>query len=263
MRKIVISDCERVELTAPIARAYGVGLEATTFYDTNYLDEHPDGIATYRAQTHEIPYMSMHGPFTGLSTGVRDRAIRDVTMRRYLESCDTAERLGIRDIVIHNNYYDYCAPKTVWLENTVSFFAELTQEISGRNICFHLENTLERDGELICQVLSRTDSAQLDLCLDVGHAQGMVPDGLPATEWVRRYGEWIGHVHLHNNSGHRDEHRNLNDGVIPMQELLALLEARSPNAVWCVECGLPWQDVTQSLKYLIKMGYLPRREGTA
>ena len=44
MRHIVISDCERPEQTAPIARAYGVGLECTTFYDPNFLPEHPGGI---------------------------------------------------------------------------------------------------------------------------------------------------------------------------------------------------------------------------
>lgn len=259
MKQIVIADAERPLLTAPIAREYGVGIEATTFYDTNYLEEHPQGIEEYLRTMEGIPFLTMHGPFTGLSTGVRDRLIREVTMRRYLEACDTAEALGVRDIVVHNNYYDYCAPRDVWRENTYAFFADLTERIQGRNLCFHLENTLERDGELIAEVIRHTASPQVDLCLDVGHAQGMVPDGLPALEWVRRYGDLIGHVHLHNNSGRRDEHRNLNDGVIPMAEVLALLEERSPNAIWCIECGLPFQDVRVSLEYLISLGYLSRQ----
>ena len=50
MRHIVISDCERPEQTAPIARAYGVGLECTTFYDPNFLPEHPGGIEDYLAK---------------------------------------------------------------------------------------------------------------------------------------------------------------------------------------------------------------------
>ena len=45
MKAIVIADSERPQITVPIALAYGVGLECTTFYDPNYLEEHPDGIA--------------------------------------------------------------------------------------------------------------------------------------------------------------------------------------------------------------------------
>jgi sugar phosphate isomerase/epimerase len=201
MRHIVISDCERPEQTAPIARAYGVGLECTTFYDPNFLPEHPGGIEDYLRTTEGISFKTMHGPFAGLSTGVRDRQIRAVTMGRYLEACGTAQALGLRDIVIHNNYYDYCAPRDVWRQNTRDFFRELLERIQDRDVCFHLENTLERDGELIAEVVSTAASPKLDMCLDVGHAQGMVRDGLPALDWVERYGGMIGHVHLHNNCG--------------------------------------------------------------
>lgn len=261
MQHIVIADAECPQKTAPIALEYGVGLEATTFYDTNYLEDHPNGIAEYLLDTKGIPFMTMHGPFTGLNTGVRDKLIRGVTLQRYLEACDTAEKLGIRDIIIHNNYYDYCAPRDVWRVNTRQLFDDLLQKIAGRNIRFHLENTLERDGELIAEVVRNAGSDQLRICLDVGHTQGMVHDGLSALEWIERYGELIGHVHLHNNYGQRDEHRNINDGTIPMKEVLAKLEEKAPDANWCIECGLPWQDVRQSLDYLIELGYLAPKAG--
>lgn len=260
MKQLVISDCERPEETVPIARAYGVGIECTTFYDTNFLLEHPDGIAEYLRVAGDVPFKTMHGPFTGLSTGVRDREIRAVTMRRYLEACDTAEALGLRDIVIHNNYYDYCAPRDVWRQNTRAFFQELLEKIQGRDVRFHLENTLERDGDLIAEVVTNAASPKLDMCLDVGHTQGMVHGGMPALEWVTRYGSLIGHVHLHNNYGERDQHNNLPDGTLPMEDLLSALEEKAPDAIWCVECGLPRQDVRVSLEYLVRLGYLPRKE---
>lgn len=260
MRQIVISDCERPEQTAPIAREYGVGLDATTFYDTNYLLEHPNGIAEYLHIVEGVPFLTMHGHFTGLSTGVRDKEIRALTMRRYLESCRTAQALGLRDIVIHNNYYDYCAPRDVWRENTRAFFRELLEQTAPFAICFHLENLLERDGELMAEVIRDAASPQLDMCLDVGHAHGAARNGMPPLEWIRRYGDLIGHVHLHNNYGLRDEHNNLSDGTIPMPEVLELLERLSPQAIWCVECGLPRHDVRISLEYLIELGYLKRKE---
>ena len=99
MRHIVISDCERPEQTAPIARAYGVGLECTTFYDPNFLPEHPGGIEDYLRTTEGISFKTMHGPFAGLPTGVRDRQIRAVTMGRYLEACSKIGRASCRERV--------------------------------------------------------------------------------------------------------------------------------------------------------------------
>lgn len=261
MKHIVIADGECVARSAPIARKYSVGLEATTFYDVNYLMEHPDGIQDYLLHTNGIGFMTMHGPFTGLSTGVRDPSIRAITMLRYLQACDTAEALGIEDIVIHNNFYDYCAPVDVWRNNSIAFFAQLAEKIQGRPVRFHLENTLEKNGDLMLELILATNSPQLDLCLDVGHAQGMVPNGMPPLEWIYRYGKHIGHVHLHNNNGLRDEHKNLDDGVLPMEEILAALEERAPDAIWCIECGFPYQDVRRSLDYLIRLGYLPPLKG--
>ena len=95
MKAIVIADSERPQITVPIALAYGVGLECTTFYDPNYLEEHPDGIAVYLRLAGPVPFKTMHGPFTGLSTGVRDKLIRDVTMLRYRQACETAQRLSV------------------------------------------------------------------------------------------------------------------------------------------------------------------------
>ena len=256
MKAIVIGDSERPSITVPIALAYGVGLECTTFYDPNYLEEHPNGIEEYLRIAGLVPFKTMHGPFAGLSTGVRDKLIRDVTMLRYLQACQTAEALGVRDIVIHNNYYDYCAPRDVWLANTKDFFLRLMEQVGSRDVCFHMENTLERDSELMLEVVSYINNPKLDICLDVGHTQGMVRDGMPPLEWVRQCGSWIGHVHLHNNHGQRDEHNNLPDGTIPMKEVLALLEEKAPNAIWCLECGRPGNEVTRSLDYLAELHYL-------
>ncbi len=260
MKHIVIADQERPAETSKIARAYGVGLECTTFYDTNYLEEHPNGIAEYLQTIGKFPYLSMHGPFTGLSTGVRDRLIREVTMKRYLEACATAQKLGVRDIVIHNNYYDYCAPRDVWRENTKVFFADLLESIRDYDVRFHIENTLERDGDLIAEIIQNAGSSKLSMCLDVGHTHGMAKGAMPALDWITSYRDMIGHVHLHNNHGERDEHNNLQNGTIPMEKVLEALEHYAPEANWCIECGLPHQDVTQSLEYLVSLGYLSKKE---
>jgi len=257
MKYLVIGDNEAPERTSAIARKYQVGLECTTFYDTNYLEEHPNGIEDYLKVVEGVRYKTMHGPFTGLNTGVRDRMIRDVTLLRYTQAADTAEKLGIRDIVIHNNWYDYCAPRNVWRVNTRALFAELMERVKDKDVCYHLENTLERDCELMEEVVSVTNSPKLDICLDIGHTQGMVHDGMTALEWIDHCGKMIGHVHLHNNHGKRDEHNNLPHGTLPIPEILAALEQKAPNAGWCLECGgHPGEDVTESLDYLDSLGYL-------
>lgn len=84
--------------------------------------------------------------------------IRDVTLLRYEQSVETAKALGLRDIVIHNNWYDYCAPRNVWRVNTKALFAELMEKIKTEDVCFHLENTLEKDCVLLEEVVRETAS---------------------------------------------------------------------------------------------------------
>ena len=259
MKYLVISDNEAPVLTSAIARKWDVGLECTTFYDTNYLIEHPNGIEEYLQVVEGVRYKTMHGPFTGLNTGVRDKMIRDVTLLRYTQAVETAQKLGVRDIVIHNNWYDYCAPRDVWRVNTRQLFTELMERIRTADVCFHLENTTERDCTLMKELVEAIANPQLDICLDVGHTQGMVHGGMTALEWIDQCGGLIGHVHLHNNHGERDEHNNLPFGTLPMPEILAALEEKAPDAGWCLECGgHPGEDVTPSLEYLDKLGYIEK-----
>lgn len=80
---------------------------------------------------------------------------------------------------------------------------------------------------------------------------------MTALEWIDRCGDIIGHVHLHNNHGERDEHNNLPDGTLPIPEILAALEEKAPQAGWCLECGSrSGDDVVRSLEYLDQLGYL-------
>ena len=87
------------------------------------------------------------------------------------------------------------------------------------------------------------------MCLDVGHVNAY--SEIPASEWLKVCAGEVRHFHLHNNDGSGDVHGGLDQGTIPMKELLAmakelcpaatftleLMDAR-PSAVWLTENGL-------------------------
>jgi sugar phosphate isomerase/epimerase len=162
----------------------------------------------------------------------------------------------VYDVVIHNNYYNYCAPIDVWRANTKAFYRRFLEETDGCNVRFHLENTLELDGELMAEIIDYIHSPRLDMCLDVGHVQGMAHSKMTPQEWIEHYGPIIGYAHLHNNYGQSDEHNNLTDGIIPMEQVLAALEINAPSAIWCLECGRCIADIRTSLDYLVALQYL-------
>lgn len=58
---------------------------------------------------------------------------------------------------------------------------------------------------------------------------------IPALDWLEHCAPWIGHFHIHNNDGTRDQHNALFEGNIPMEEYLLRAEPLCPNATFTFE----------------------------
>ena len=65
-------------------------------------------------------------------------------------------------------------------------------------------------------------------------------------EWLEKCAPWLSHVHLHNNDGSWDTHSPLDEGTIPVKELLIRLDALCPKATITLEL----MDAEASLQWL-------------
>jgi sugar phosphate isomerase/epimerase len=71
-------------------------------------------------------------------------------------------------------------------------------------------------------------------------------------EWIRKCAPYIGHFHIHNNHGDFDTHQGLDDGTIPMNELLQLADELCPDATYSLEVI----ESEGSVKWLEESGLL-------
>ena len=54
-------------------------------------------------------------------------------------------------------------------------------------------------------------------------------------DWLERCAPWIGHFHIHNNDGTRDQHNALFEGTVSMEEFLHRAEELCPDALFTFE----------------------------
>ncbi len=66
-----------------------------------------------------------------------------------------------------------------------------------------LENTYEQTPTIHREILCRLNSPGARFCLDVGHTLAFA--GNSWRDWLPELSPWLGHLHLHDNRGGRDE----------------------------------------------------------
>ncbi|MEW5772778.1 MAG: TIM barrel protein [Thermodesulfobacteriota bacterium] len=175
---------------------------------------------------------SIHLPFLDLQPGALDPGILAATRARLLHALDVARIYAPRHLIghawyfetLHRTFYD------VWLTNAADTWEAVHNSWAGHPPLY-LENTFEPMPEPLVELLGMLAGRGLQgigLCLDLGHwhsfAQGVRLRNLD--RWLDAFSPFLGHVHLHDNSGADDHHLGLGQGDIPWAEVFSGLAAR-------------------------------------
>ncbi len=240
-----------------LAREYGLGIEISEFCTAYNMDEE---YGVYGPLVEEkaacAQRLVVHAPFNELFPCAIDPKARALARDRYCQAMTLAEQLGAKKLVIHGGYHPWIYYPVWYVEQSILFWREFVPRIpQGMTVC--LENVLEPDPEYLLDIVTGVDSPKLRLCLDIGHVNAY--SKLPAAEWIRRWGGWISHFHIHNNDGDFDTHQPLDQGSIPMEEVLRLAQEFCPGASFTLE--LP--EAAGSVAWLVERGLLPREDDYA
>ena len=158
-------------------------------------------------------------------------SIRRVSVEELLASLDTAADLGATKAVLHPPHLGGLAPLV--RDTAMGYAYESLETMIGRaadlGITLCLENMMPHAGA----VYNPADFEALfnrfpacKLTLDTGHAHIGAGSSQKLLEFIRRFGDRIGHVHLSDNSGRGDEHLPLGCGRIDFHSVSeALSEA--------------------------------------
>lgn len=212
-----------------LAEKYDLGIELDQFCTAMYMDM-PD-FETWDADARRfLPRANVfHGPFNELSPCAIDPKVRAVSMDRYNQAFSLMQDYGLKKMVLHGGYIPMVYYPEWYIEQSIIFWKEfLTDKPDDFILC--LENVMEPEPSYLVEIAAGVEDHRCRLCLDSGHANTRRVSTIPIPEWVRAFSPYLSHLHLHNNDGEWDWHKNLAEGTIPMGEVLDLLDELAPSA---------------------------------
>ena len=235
------------------ARELGLGVEIADYCTAMNMDVLLDQTRpVVDNQVRDVPNRLFHGPFNELFPCAIDPLARELAAKRYLQAVKMAGAYGAKKLVFHGGYLPHVYYSCWYTEQSVLFWKDFLKKIP-KDVTLCIENVLESDPQWMADIASGVNDPRFRLCLDVGHAH--VCSEIPVEQWLETLAPWLGHFHIHNNDRSFDTHSPLDQGTIPMKELLARAEALCPDASYTLEVT----DGRRGAQWLLQQGLLEEK----
>lgn len=229
-RKIYISTT--ASDASAVARQWGLGIEIAEYCTAWNMDEklgevHPKVLEEIDGVSNRV----LHAPLNELFPCAIDPKARELAAYRYRQAITLAKQYGAAKVIIHGGYNPWIYYPVWYVEESMKFWQDFLKDDPGVEIV--LENVLEEEPGMLLDIVKGVNNHKLRLCLDVGHVNAY--SKIPVMEWLEACTPYISHFHIHNNDGSWDTHSALNNGSIPMRELLNRAETLCPDATFTLE----------------------------
>ena len=216
-----------------VAKQYGIGIEIADFCTAwNMDDESEQTNKLLKSNLNGIDKRLLHAPFNELFPCAIDKKARQLAAFRYKQAALLAKEYKASKVIIHGGYNPYIYYPEWYVEQSVIFWKSFIKECP-EGVHIALENTFEEAPGLLLDIIKGVDDSRLGICLDVGHVNAY--SKIPVIDWIERMAGYISHFHIHNNDGTCDSHNALNQGSIPMKEVLKLSGKLCPDASYTLE----------------------------
>ena len=227
---ISISSFKALPEIPNLAVKHGLNLEFTGLVDPLIYSE--DFINITKQLKHINLYTSAHGPFYDLIPGSSDQEVSNLAKTKFIRAIDACKKLGIKNIVLHSGWIPTFYEDSVWITNSIAFWKSLLDNLD-ETFTIYLENVLEIKPYLIKDIIDGVNKKNFKACLDIGHVNACAKEDV--LNWIELLGNRIGHVHLHNNFGVKDEHNGLNCGNLDIKTITSYLKINCVSANWNLE----------------------------
>ena len=250
MREICLATID--ENAYALAEKYDLGIELDQFCTAMFMD--PPEFEKYDAEVKAmLPRAKVfHGPFNELSPCAIDPEIGKISMKRYNQAFDLMYQYGLRKMVLHGGFVPLVYFPEWYTEQSIHFWKEFLED-KPEDFILCLENVMEAEPWYLVKIAEAINDPRLKLCLDVGHANVKCVSDVPITEWIKEFAPFLSHVHLHNNNGVWDYHNGLADGILPMKDIVQMLNELAPEASFTFE--IPVNSEQSVLWYLEHFGH--------
>lgn len=192
---------------------------------------------------------TIHSPFMDLNPGSLERLLRDATMQRFEQVLDAAEILRPEVMVFHPGFdrWRYGESTNQWLDLSVAAWRKVLGRAKEIGTVVAVENIFEEEPSTLKALMEAVNDPSFRHCFDVGHWNLFRKVGME--EWFEALGSWIAEVHIHDNSGTRDDHAPPGEGAIDFKLYFELMERYAPDAAYTIEAHSK-EDLLRSLALL-------------
>jgi sugar phosphate isomerase/epimerase len=166
---------------------------------------------------------------TFVSTADLTDSIREASLQEMFNSLEVAAELGSLKVVLHPGHIGGLA---VFVRETVMAYAnDSLAAIIGRaeqlGLCVCLENMFPKcraffEPADFVEILQRFP--KLKLTLDTGHANIGARGSRRTLDFIKQFGPRIGHIHVSDNFGERDDHIPVGSGTIDFSTITKTLK---------------------------------------
>ncbi|NLL23162.1 MAG: sugar phosphate isomerase/epimerase [Tissierellia bacterium] len=215
-----------------VARQYGFGIEIAEFCTARYIDDYFSKMdRTVRNKLKQIERRLLHAPFNELFPCAIDPKARQLAAFRYRQAIDLAKQYNATKVVVHSGYTPGVYYPSWYVQQSILFWKDFLQDDSGIEIV--LENVAETDPSWLIEIINGVNHPKLKLCMDIPHVN--VYSDFPVVKWLEDSAPYISHFHIHNNDGKWDTHSPLDQGVLPMRDILERANHLCPEATYTLE----------------------------
>lgn len=195
----------------------------------------------------------VHSSYIEINMASVNRHLREAALRQNLRCVELAAFLEAGYLVVHpgnlnRNYPSSFLPEA--RECLIQSLKSLTTQAASQRVTIALENgwngkdhPLIRNGDEHAELIESIDSPAFKAFFDVGHANTF---GVDLIGYLDRLQPYLAGIHLHDNSGTKDEHLPLGRGTVHQRVYQRCFEAGVPVVLEMNSLN----DISASLAYL-------------
>ena len=215
-----------------LARRWQLGCEDITFSYAPMLDD-PAALPQAANRVAGLSRLWLHAPFAELIPCAIDPLVRQTAQHRFRQTLAAAQKLGIRQVVLHGGFIPHVYFPEWYVEQSVLFWRDFLQEVPP-DFVLALENVMEPSPDTLVAIAAGVDDPGWGFVWTWGTP---TPASAGRRRWTgsRPWRPYLRHVHLHNNRGQDDLHSPLDEGTVPMGEIIGAVLEQAPRTTFTIE----------------------------
>lgn len=193
--------------------------------------------------------ITVHAMFSDINIAGQDYMLREIGQLRYQQSFEVAKSLNADTILFHTGYKGtkHYGSISSFQKNFISFWKEFIKEFEETKITAVIENVFETSPEFCLKLFEEINSPNLKLALDAGHVNLYAPN-TKVTDWIKKYGKNLHHMHIHNNFQTNDDHSNLQNGTLEYKEIFSTIKQMNLTPSFVFEMFTK-EDIIKSINF--------------